>query len=554
MVVGETTGSTWWGPFPTDVIAQIFDAPETPAAPPFIVNTATPYAQELPAVASDPTGNFVVVWQSNPYGVEGGGSTTIQAQRYDASGNPTGAEFRVAPATARDPSVAYLADGSFVVAWQSDPVRARRYDAVGVPIGLTLQLGDFYAPTLAALAGGGFVLVGSRTTPDGGGREVLGQRFDASGVPVGSEFVAASPDVPSGIGTTSVTGTSDGGFLVGLYGGVRRFDASGAPAGPAFAVDAGEEIRAQVPAIAVSDSGEILAVFAGGGEPQAGTSSDDIFVRTFDVDGAPTGAAAPVNDHLGGDQDGVSVAKLSTGSFVVAWMTDGYAPGGHTAQGQHLRRVCDFEAEPGCDRCPGFDDSIDVDGDGRPDGCDPCINDGARDMFERTKLSISNPTVVDTLASKAHKMSLKGEFELAGPLGAFALLDPLSQGARVRVESAAGHAIADITLPAGELVGAASAGWRSNDSGTKWMYRDRGVATTEISKLKLVDRGAGASNRVSLKLKGFRGEFPIAPYYVPVKATATLGDDSAGQAGLCGETNFAIEDCSTGTRKLRCRM
>ena len=80
----------------------------------FQVNTETFGPQNLPAVAMDAAGNFVVAWA----GAGQGDSIGIFAQRYDSAGAPQGGEFRVntyTPDGQDAPAVAMDADGDFVV-------------------------------------------------------------------------------------------------------------------------------------------------------------------------------------------------------------------------------------------------------------------------------------------------------------------------------------------------------------------------------------------------------------------------------------------------------
>src|SRR5687767_58258 len=82
-----------------------------PLGPEFRVNTYTTgnqggsYSTDHP-VATDPSGNFVVVWGSHGQKNPGG---DIFGQRYDSSGTPLGPEFRVntyTPPHQSGPSVA----------------------------------------------------------------------------------------------------------------------------------------------------------------------------------------------------------------------------------------------------------------------------------------------------------------------------------------------------------------------------------------------------------------------------------------------------------------
>jgi hypothetical protein len=85
-----------------------------------LVNTVTTGAQETAAgsraVASDASGNYVVVWSSQ--GVDG--DWNVFAQRFNADGSAAGQQFQVNTRTERDQQDATVAmrdDGTFVVAW-----------------------------------------------------------------------------------------------------------------------------------------------------------------------------------------------------------------------------------------------------------------------------------------------------------------------------------------------------------------------------------------------------------------------------------------------------
>src|SRR5262245_36948458 len=111
------------------------------------VNTTTPGVQANPAVAALANGGFVVTWQS--FGQDGD-AWGIYSQRYDASGAVAGGEFRVNTTTLDSQlysSVTGLVDGGFVVTWSSlsqdgngSGVYARRYDTNGTPVGGEFQV------------------------------------------------------------------------------------------------------------------------------------------------------------------------------------------------------------------------------------------------------------------------------------------------------------------------------------------------------------------------------------------------------------------------------
>src|SRR5262245_23330502 len=82
-----------------------------------LVNTTASGAQFHSDVAALAGGGFVVVWEDESAGTD----AAIRAQRYDAAGNPAGAEMLIAPRIVGNdlflPKVAGLADGTFYVSW-----------------------------------------------------------------------------------------------------------------------------------------------------------------------------------------------------------------------------------------------------------------------------------------------------------------------------------------------------------------------------------------------------------------------------------------------------
>src|SRR5215472_16685914 len=96
-------------------------AQPTPNGSQFQVNTYTTGKQEYASVASDSSGNFVVVWDSYSSGTTGY-FVSLHGQRYNASGSPVGGEVQVNTYTTgfqeRRPSVASDSFGDFVVVWE----------------------------------------------------------------------------------------------------------------------------------------------------------------------------------------------------------------------------------------------------------------------------------------------------------------------------------------------------------------------------------------------------------------------------------------------------
>jgi hypothetical protein len=174
------------------VFGRRFNSAGLPVGTEFQVNSATTSAQSSPSIASDPSGNFVVVWESLH-----SGASDIFAKRYNAAGAPQGSEFRVnayTSGTQRRPSVAADGSGNLVVVWDSDfdgsnyGVFGRRYDATGTPQGAEFRVNSYTtgAQTLASVASdasGNFVVVWESLGQDGSSQGIFGRRFDSAGTP-----------------------------------------------------------------------------------------------------------------------------------------------------------------------------------------------------------------------------------------------------------------------------------------------------------------------------------------------------------------------------------
>ncbi len=183
------------------IYGQRFDAAGTRAGPEFRVNTYTNYGQFAPSVAMDPSGGFVVVWESVSQDGDGSG---VFGRLYDRFGAPQGPEFAVNSYTTGDqgsPSVAMDRAGNFVVAFQSDGpdlsgfgIWAHRFNASGESVGgpdfevNSYTSGNQTEPSVSVDRKGGLTVAWRSELQDGAGGGVFAQRFDRPGFLVGSEF------------------------------------------------------------------------------------------------------------------------------------------------------------------------------------------------------------------------------------------------------------------------------------------------------------------------------------------------------------------------------
>jgi hypothetical protein len=204
-VAGEDAAS--WG-----VEGRAFLANGTPASGDFAVNTTTAGAQLAPAVAWLPSpGRFEAVWQSE--GQDGStaaaGSSGIWGRSFDASGNATSSEVQIDvpngaahghPRVASDPS------GNFTVAWESataagSAVAVRRFFANGTASAQLLadpaNVGSQRNPVVTAAPTGDLVVAWDALRPDGSGAALYAQLYDSSTQPSGTRLQLDLP-TPAG--------------------------------------------------------------------------------------------------------------------------------------------------------------------------------------------------------------------------------------------------------------------------------------------------------------------------------------------------------------------
>jgi hypothetical protein len=144
-------------------------------------------------VARDLSGNFVIVWRDPR-----NGNLDIYAQRYDSSGTAIDSNFRVNDDTGtydqQLPAVAIDGSGNFVITWEDHrsgyPIYARRYDSSGNPIDSSFRVNEVvnggYYPDVAMDGSGSFVISWERPYYYGG--DIYAQRFDSSGSAIGSNL------------------------------------------------------------------------------------------------------------------------------------------------------------------------------------------------------------------------------------------------------------------------------------------------------------------------------------------------------------------------------
>jgi hypothetical protein len=322
--------------------AQRYDSAGSPLGTEFRVNTYAYGTQAAPAVGANASGGFVVVWHSNS---SAGPIYDVLGQRYDASGAPAGQEFSVAVGAYQVvPAVAVAPSGSFMVVWYKtfyvppDPplpgdVYARLFDSSGVPQGSAFRVNTFttgfqLGPSVAADPTGNFIVVWSSFMDESGtpgGSGVFGQRYAASGAPLGPEFRVNSYTPGNQYGHAVATDPS-GNFVVawtsessgnppepGLF--AQRFASSGAPLGPEFRVNTSTNPDNYDPAIAFDGGGNFVVVW----DHNPAYLEGEVFGQRYSSLGEPSGPEFRVNTTTTLLQRRPSVASTLDGTFLVTW-------------------------------------------------------------------------------------------------------------------------------------------------------------------------------------------------------------------------------------------
>jgi len=270
------------------------------------VNTYTADQQISPAVAALPDGSAIVTWQS--YG-EDGSMWGVYARRLTAQGRGVPAkQFLVNQYTSynqRNPAVAVLANGNYVIAWVSEQERsvtsidvyARIFTAAGVPVTDEIPLNSgtnaCAAPAVAALNDGGFTAVWSEKDAlvATNGWDIWGRAFSASGSPEVAEFRINTflygdqfaPKIAAGPSGSLVVWTSLGqdGSREGVFG---RFLAGGTQvAGGEFQVNTTTVSQQMHPAVAWNQVDHFLVVWTS----FVGASGFDLYGQSYALSSSP---------------------------------------------------------------------------------------------------------------------------------------------------------------------------------------------------------------------------------------------------------------------------
>ncbi|WP_068303766.1 calcium-binding protein [Kordiimonas lacus] len=275
-----------------DIYAQRFSLEGERLGEEFVVHDDLQGQQVQPVLVALDDGGFMVLWADD---LADGSGRGIAGRTFDENGGATSEIFLVNQHTDNSqavPAATKLEDGSIAVVWQSlDPavnrdewgIALRLIDQQGNPVTGESRVNDItetlqVVPTVAPLADGGFVVVWESRVADGVGNfgyadhDVKARVFDASGDAVSDE-IAVAQNTENSQARTSVVGLEDGGFVVvwrsfdqevdgdGAAIAARQFSASGDPVDGEFRVNVAGESDQRYPNSAILADGSIAVAW-----------------------------------------------------------------------------------------------------------------------------------------------------------------------------------------------------------------------------------------------------------------------------------------------------
>jgi hypothetical protein len=319
----------------------------------FRVDTPGDGAASCPSVSALLSGGFVVGWTENIASLHHAGGPDIKARFYSSSGRANGPEFFINRETfdyQQDPSLAALPNGGFVAVWQDFSGRGGDQCGSGIKARVFGPRGEIIRneflvneetknsqtnPVVAALSHGGFVVAWqdfSGTRGDDSLSSVKARLFNGDGSPCSEEFLVNTHTNDNQM-RPSITALSGGGFVVvwndfsGTLGDfcsgsikAKVFGSTGETVGEELLVNSRKWNNQNLPAVSALESGGFVVAWTDASRSMGDSSATSIKARLFDDQGRPTKEEFLVNSETLNTQIRPSVASLTDGGFVVAWV------------------------------------------------------------------------------------------------------------------------------------------------------------------------------------------------------------------------------------------
>jgi len=294
----------------------------------FQINNETYLSQHQCTVATFTNNNFITIWSSWN---QDGDLNGIFGKLYDGLGNPLGSEFQVNTYTTNHQeasSVAVLTNDDFVVVWESmnqdgdnNGIYGQRFDKFTNPLGSEFRVNTYTTniqrqPDVAPLDNGNFVVVWQSFGQDSDDFGIYGQLFNNTAASQGSEFQVNNYTTGIQLDARTVS-TAGNGFIV-VFGNadlgnveIHHYNGSGNPLGSSPVPETSGS-----PSITRLLNDEFILAFDSWGTDG---SQQGIRVLFLDASGNIISNSFPVNVYTINNQRWADIAGLSNGDFAVTW-------------------------------------------------------------------------------------------------------------------------------------------------------------------------------------------------------------------------------------------
>jgi hypothetical protein len=312
----------------------------------FRVNRATDFKQQNPVAAFSPSGTALVVWENDQNGLRGIfqrlDGTAVSAELTLVANNTLNGQYEGLVRTRKDPAVAFLSSGHFLLAWteersymrsypffearelQDREIFIQRFDAAGAPAGPRHRVNSIpgfqSVPKISVLADGNAVVMWKSDGPNPGQAAIMARLVQSSGQPAGPE-ITVTTDATADHGAVAA---GRNGFAIvwdalvngehDIFG--RLYDAAGRSIGNEFRVSAAAGWQ-RWPAVAAGNDGNFLVAWHS-------FTTDRSIVRIHGQFVSPQGSflGAPfrISTDEGTGQLAPALAPTPTGGFLAAWL------------------------------------------------------------------------------------------------------------------------------------------------------------------------------------------------------------------------------------------
>lgn len=294
------------------------------------------YPITSPAIASDSSDNFAIVWADSR-----NGEYDIFAQQYSQKGIADGGNFKInddeGSAFQLNSAIATDGNGNFVITWKdyrngNIDVYAQRYSSDGTALGNNFKANNVigstfeFAPSVSADGNGNFVI----TWEDSSDHDfnIFAQRYSSDGTALGDNFKVNDDQENAGQFDPAISSDGSGNFVIAWLDGrnghnkdiyVQRFSSDGTVLESNLKVndDAGNPAQFD-PAISSDPNGNFVITWK---DYRNGSSNSDIYAQRYSNDGIALGSNFKVNDDEGrAYQYSPAIATDANGNCVITWI------------------------------------------------------------------------------------------------------------------------------------------------------------------------------------------------------------------------------------------